>query len=236
MVGAGITAIITTPHLDGSLTRHPDRMEVRLRDLDESFAAIATAAEERHPELTFERGCEIMLDRPDVDLSSPRIRLGGTRFALIEWPRLQIPPGTPQVLGAIRGQDVRVLIAHPERYSGYDEELSIIPRWREEGALLQMNYGSLLGRYGPQARARAIRLLESGWVDCLSTDFHGRPSLGLFVDEAKKVFQSLGAEASWDLLTQTNPHRIRRDEEPLSVPPVEGDRGVFSRLWSLFQA
>lgn len=236
MVEAGVTSIVTTPHLDGSLTRDPKRLGERLHVLDASFADLAAAAEESFPGVSLERGCEIMLDRPDVDLSNPGVRLAGSTFALIEWPRLQIPPATSAVLRAIRGQEVHALIAHPERYAGYDEALTVISLWREEGALLQMNYGSLVGRYGPQVRARAFRLLEAGWVDCLSTDFHGRPSLGLFIEEVREIFAELDAEPAWELLTETNPRRIARGEETLAVPPVEaGDRGLLARLWSLFR-
>ena len=44
------------------------------------------------------RGQEVMLDVPDPNLADERLRLGGSSFVLLEWPRLQLPPGTVDVL------------------------------------------------------------------------------------------------------------------------------------------
>jgi protein-tyrosine phosphatase len=235
MFDRGVRAIITTPHLDGSLTRDPAALAVRLAEFDASFSRVQAGAGEAYPELELRRGCEVMLDRPDADLSHPGVRMGGTEFVLVEWPRLHIPPGTPAVLRGLREQGVTLLIAHAERYSGYDAELSLVPRWREEGALLQVTYGSMVGRYGPEVRARALRLLEGGWVDFLATDFHGRPALRLYIDEAKRGFEALGAEGAWELLTATNPARIFRGEAPLPVPLVTDERGLLARLLARFR-
>jgi protein-tyrosine phosphatase len=234
MVEAGVSTIVTTPHLEGWLTRDGERLRERLRELDQSFAAVADAVAESFPNVRFERGCEVSLDRPDLDFSNSSLRLAGTSFVLVEWPRLRIPPWTPAVVRSIRAKGIFPLIAHPERYVGYDDALSVVAQWKEEGAYLQMNYGSLAGRYGSQVRARAFRLLEAGAIDCLSTDFHGRPSLGLFINEAFEIFERLEAASAWELLTRTNPQRIARGEPPVVVPPVEGGRSILARLRSLF--
>ncbi|MSR22677.1 MAG: hypothetical protein EXR92_03905 [Gemmatimonadetes bacterium] len=233
MFAEGITTIVTTPHLDGSLSRDPRSFEERLSQVDKGFRVVADAVRERFPKVTFRRGNEVMLDIPDPDLSDPRVHLAGNRFVLVEWPRLQIPPETPAAIRGLASQGIHIVIAHPERYAGHDAHLSIVERWRGEGAWCQVNYGSLLGKYGPDARSRAFMLLERGWVDCFSSDFHGRPGLPLFVDGARERFKELGAEEAWSLLTGTNPGRIVRGEPPIPVSPFEGkQRGLFARLLS----
>jgi protein-tyrosine phosphatase len=236
MVDRGIANIVTTPHLLGSLTRDPHALAERLGRMDEAFVELAAAVAARHPGLRLERGHEVMLDVPDPELSDPRLRLAGTSFALVEWPRLQIPPETSSALRKIRDQGIDVVIAHAERYGGYDEPMTLAGRWKDEGAVLQVNYGALLGKYGPEARSRAVQLLERGWADCLATDFHGRPGLRLFVEGAHRVFEELGAEEAWWLLTRTNPDRISRGERPLPVPVVKGERRLLSKLFSLFRS
>lgn len=236
MVDRGIRTIVTTPHLAGSLTLDPQGLEERLTEVDAAFEAVERAVRERYPDVSFMRGHEVMLDRPEAHLEDPRIRLGDSRVVLAEWPRLRVPPGTARVLRALREQGVQIMIAHPERYGGYDEQLSAVEEWRAEGAFLQINYGSFTDRYGPRARLLAFRLLERGWVDCLASDFHGREHLRLYVNEAREVFRALDAEESWTLLSSTNPGRIARGEEPLLVPPVESSRGFLERLRALFRA
>jgi tyrosine-protein phosphatase YwqE len=98
------------------------------------------------------------------------------------------------------------------------------------GAYLQVNYGSLVNRYGPEARTLAHRLLKRGWVDYLSTDFHCRSHLKLMHREGVNRLLEIGGEEQVTLLTMTNPQRVFRDEEPVPVPPLLGERTIWSRM------
>lgn len=234
MWDAGIRRIVTTPHLTGSLTREPDGYTSFLDRMDEAWETVRPAVDERFPELDFRRGQEVMLDIPDVDFSDDRIRLGGTSFVLVEWPRLHVPPETPRVVSRIRFSGLKPVIAHPERYNGVGKELAVVGEWRRMGAFLQVSYGSFVGRYGDRARRRALQLLERGWIDYLSTDFHGRPGLELYLEEARDILERAGADEQFALLAETNPRRLMDDQEPLPVPGVEKESGLWERLRTLF--
>ena len=233
MVQEGIRKIITTPHLDASLTRDPASFAARMDEVDRAWSLARDAVAERFPEVDFRRGHELLLDIPDPVLDDRRVTLGGTTFVLLEWPRLQLPPGTVEVLGRLRAAGVRPIIAHPERYVGFDRELDLVGEWRGAGAYLQVNYGSLVGRYGPAARSIAFRLLRRGWVDYFSTDFHGRAHLKLYRREAVEKLEELGAEEQISMLCVTNPQRLFRDEDPIPVPPLVVPRTVWTRLRDL---
>jgi protein-tyrosine phosphatase len=226
-----IRRIVTTPHIDGSLTLDPARLESRLAQVSEAWERAAGAIRESFPEVTFHRGHEICLDVPDVHFSDPRIRMAGTSFALVEWPRLQLPPGTVAVLTRIREKGIRPIVAHPERYAGMSAALGVAGQWRDAGAALQVNYGSLVGRYGPEAQSNAIRLLRRGWVDYLASDFHGHASLKTYKDEAWAMLVEFGAEEVLHYLCRTNPGRVIDDEPPLPVPILPPER----RFWARFR-
>jgi protein-tyrosine phosphatase len=228
MTKVGIRKILTTPHINGSLTQDPESLERRLHIVSEAFAVAALAVGQHFPEVEFLRGHEVMIDVPDPDLSDCRIRLAGTSFVLVEWPRLHLPPRTVPVLERILSQGHRPIIAHPERYGGMDLETAA--QWRSVGALLQVNYGSLVGRYGGESRTVAMRLIRRGWVDYLASDFHARPDLRLYKKEAWKRLNDLGAEETLAYLCLTNPGRILRDEPPLQVPPLPPERGFWARV------
>ncbi len=236
MIDREVSTIVTTPHLSGLLTRRRDDLETRLADVDRAFAEVSAAIRARHPELTFLRGHEVMLDCPDPDLSDQRLRLASSDVVLVEWPGLRIPLETPRVLERLQRQGVRLLIAHVERYRGYDEELALVEAWRAEGAMLQANYGALCGRYGEDAKVRMLRMLERGWVDCLASDFHGRPHLRVHMECARRVFEELHADEAWRLLTRVNPARIVGGAKPLPVPPIEGEPGLLGKVLSLFRS
>ncbi len=230
MVESGVQRVVTTPHFDASLLRDPGRADERLSQVDEAFAALRAAVADVHPDLVIQRGHEVMLDDPFPDLSDERLRLGATTAVLVEWPRLRIPPATPDVVARIRDQGWVPVIAHPERYHGLAREFGLIGAWRRAGARLQLNHGSLVGRYGAAAQAVAFRLLEGGWIDVMSSDFHSRAHLPVFVDEARQWFEEHGQGEVFDLLTRLNPQRLLADESPEAVPSFTIERGFWERF------
>jgi protein-tyrosine phosphatase len=230
-----VRRILTTPHIDGSLTLDPTRLEERLSTVSAAWQRAAEAIGEHFPEVEFRRGHEVLLDVPEVDLSDNRIRMAGTSFVLVEWPRLQLPPGTVRVLRRIREGGYRPIVAHPERYSDVSEALDIVAQWRDVGAYLQVNYGSLVGRYGASSQTVADRLLRRGWVDYLASDFHGHPRLKIYKTEAGVVLEDLGAEEVMTYLCRTNPGRVLSDEEPLPVPVLPVERGFWARLKGMIE-
>jgi len=230
MVRLGIRRFVTTPHIRGSLTLEPTRLEQRLTEVTEAWQRARDGIGERFPEVEFRRGHEVLLDVPQPDLADPRIRLAGSSFVLVEWPRLHIPPETPRVLRRINAEGYRPIVAHPERYAGMGEQLELASKWRDSGALLQVNFGSLDGRYGGEARIVALRLLEEGLVDYLASDFHGQSRLSIYKEEAFAVLDERGAADAFDLLCRVNPARILEDLDPVAVPPLPPSSKLFDRI------
>ncbi|NJD20689.1 MAG: hypothetical protein FIA95_15570 [Gemmatimonadetes bacterium] len=233
MTSVGIRSIITTPHIDGSLTLEPAALEGRLQEVTAAFEVAFAAVADSFPDVELRRGHEVMMDIPDVDFGDPRMRMAGTRFVLVEWPRLQLPPGTARVLRRIRAQGYVPVIAHPERYVGMDVDMAA--SWREAGALLQVTYGALDGRYGNEARVMAYRLLRRGWADYLASDFHARPDREIYKEEAQEHLEHAGAQEAFVMLSATNPSRILGDEMPLPVPPLPRASGFWARVRGLLQ-
>ncbi len=235
MVAAGIGRIVTTPHLNASLTREAELLSEFLEHVDESWGELAEEVGRRFPDLELHRGHEVMLDVPDPDLSDARLRLAGTSFVLVEWPRLQIPPGTERVIERITEAGYHPVLAHPERYTGIKHDLNYARTWRNAGAYLQINLGSFAGRYGPDARAVASELVARGWADYLSSDFHARAHLDIHLTDAEAFFAANDGLEQFRVLTMSNPGRVIRDELPMPVPPLRVRGGFWDRFTRVFQ-
>lgn len=223
----GVTHVVATPHVEGSLTLRRHGLERRLVELDNGWAALLRVAAEQAPELVLHRGAEVMLDTPEPDLSDPRLRLAGGTFVLVEYPFMMVPPHSGAAISAIIRAGFTPIVAHPERYTGVRD--AVLPgQWRAHGARLQVNAGSVTGRYGPQAKENAMALLERGLVDYLCTDYHarGRPS----VQGARALLAELGAAEQADLLTIVNPRRLLDGEPPLQLEPIRVRRSMLNRL------
>ncbi|GMR12325.1 MAG: hypothetical protein BMS9Abin29_0514 [Gemmatimonadota bacterium] len=233
MVCAGVGRIVTTPHLNASLMDHPEEFEAYLAKVDEAWERVHPVVSKRFPEVGFHRGFEVAVDAPNADLSDDRLKMAGTSFVLIEWPRLHVPQRTERVVRRIRKAGVKPIIAHPERYSGMDPELAVVGLWREAGGFIQVNHGSLVGRYGKIAQLTAMTLLKNGWVDFLSSDFHARSGLKPYIRESREALSDVGAEEQFRTLTATNPGRLMADEDPLPVQPIFVAPGWWERVGGL---
>lgn len=230
MQAEGIGTILTTPHIRASLASDPARLAVRLDSVTDAFEMAKRAIAESYPVIRYHRGHEVLIDLPEPDLSDPRMRLAGTTFVLVEWPRLAIPPGTARVLRWIRDQGYRPVVAHPERYTNILHQPGVIPSWRDAGAFLQVNYGSFVGRYGSEAREMAYRLMEAGQVDYLASDFHGKSSLRIYCEDARDALDGRAPAGMLDTLTRVNPSRLLDGMDPLPAGALRSERNVFQKL------
>lgn len=223
-----ISEIVATPHVNGSLTLRSEVIAARLREIDQGWDRLQSIALEHVPGMRIHRGAEVMLDTPEPDLSDERLRLAGTCFALCEYPFMTVPPNSTGVLARIITTGVTPIIAHPERYVGVDTECRLASQWRSAGALLQVNAGSITGRYGEHARSNALALLENGLADYICSDFHsrGRPATAA----AQKVLLDGGGAEHMELLTRVNPRRMLQGELPLPLPPLQLTLSVKDRL------
>jgi protein-tyrosine phosphatase len=227
MRAEGVRALITTPHLKGSLTERPEKFADYLSTLDAAWEQMRELANAEFPDLRVERGVEVMLDTPSPDLSDSRVRLAGTSFVLVEFPFMNVPPNCTAAVFELKMKGWTPVIAHPERYGNLDESLQEIEEWRRVGAYLQVNCGSLLGRYGGEAQAFAWRLLRRGWVDYLSSDYHARGRCAIAESRAKLVEK--GGEEQARLLMEINPERLLAGQPPEPVPPLEREKLPFWR-------
>ena len=219
MVEAGVDRVITTPHLWLSHTTG-GRLAAFLEVHDHRWTSLERAVRAQYPELDFRRGFEIRLDRPGVDLSDPRLRLGGTRFVLVEWPLHRIPSGALAILERIVRSGLLPVVAHPERYHGIGPGLGLVREWKRAGALLQGNYGSLAGQNGPVARAFILRMMQEGILDYLCSDFHGRREYTFYMVQGARALRELGGDEQLAVLGKTNPARLFDGEAPRPVPPL----------------
>jgi protein-tyrosine phosphatase len=171
---------------------------------------------------------------PEPNIEDPRLRLAGGNFFLMEFPFMMVPPHSPRAVRSLASGPYRPVIAHPERYHGFVNTIDLALEWKDAGGLLQVNGGSLLGRYGKDARAAAFELLARGWVDYMCSDYHTRgPAL---IAEYRRVLEEMGAEEQAYLLTVTNPARILAGEAPIPVAPIRAKTTVWGKVTGIFKS
>jgi protein-tyrosine phosphatase len=180
MANDGVGTVVTTPHLllprletiaevERELARHRrafDGLVAVVRDMD------------RLPDLAL--GQEIWASRAEQIepvLACEGLGLADSSYLLVEFG-FDLQGTHSDVIDAVLQGGRRILIAHAERYSFPQnlDPLETAAAWREAGALLQVNTGSLIGRYeaaNPGSQRLAWSLIEAKLADVIASDHHG---------------------------------------------------------------
>lgn len=219
MEAQGVRVVIATPHIGASLTHHPARLDEYLANLDVAYDALCNLATTEFPNLRVERGVELALDLPSPRLGDKRLHLAGSDFVLVEFPHMMIPPNSWIPIRDLRSLGVIPIIAHPERYGNMAGNLNLVETWRESGAFIQVNAGSLIGQYGSTPKRIVWQLLQEGLADYMCSDYHARGRLS--IQAAGNALTEKGAAEIWRTLTVINPGKMLASEPPLPVAPVE---------------
>jgi protein-tyrosine phosphatase len=134
----------------------------------------------------------------------------GQRVLLLEFPSSHIPVGTEKLFHWLISQNIKPLIAHPERNKTFMHDPSKLIPYIKLGCLFQVTAGSLIGQFGPGANKLAIDLLEANLITILASDTHNirhrPPNLMLGYEAAR---QRIGKTKAWQLVYDT-PSKIIR--------------------------
>lgn len=215
----GVECVVLTPHLN--VSRLADAPYERHLEILAELRQRAPKA----PELLL--GWEIMLDEPRRDLRERRYSLGDSGAVLVEFPLSGVPEQGGEELHRIRGSGVVPVLAHPERYWGCSA--AKVHRWRQAGAVIQMDTAGLLGKGRIAQISR--QLLELGLVDMFASDNHGDTRS---LATARDWLLEVSTPEHADLLTRTNARRLLDGEPMAPVPPLPASTGIFSRFRELF--
>lgn len=222
----GVGALVTTPHL---LLPHLATNSDIDRELDfhrQAFDELAEAVLDRADLPAIGLGQEIWApDASQIRRVARRtdVGLGRGRYLLVEFGfNLQgaHEDVVRETLDAGRG----IVVAHPERYRYLPgiPPLDQMRRWRDLGALLQVNAGSFNGHYNPAAEELAWAMVEAGLVDLVSTDHHGIRRAGVSLREA---FEALADRGERELAIQV---LARAPGQVVRADPIVGDGEVVS--------
>jgi len=168
-VDVGITQIITTPHFIPGTAWSAGRQRIieKIEELTEFLGA------KRIPLQIFP-GMEIayhkkLLDRFEKGLLQP---LANSSTYLLEPSFQDTAEDLLLCSRKLREKGQYVIIAHPERIKTFQESLEPLLEQINDGLEVQLNTGSLLGKFGPASQQAAMSLLENNCVHYLASDAH----------------------------------------------------------------
>lgn len=96
----------------------------------------------------------------------------GSRYVLIEFPFFDIPDYAEETFDKLFNAGYRPLLAHPERIIPIQDDPQILFNLIKRGALCQVTAGSLVNKYGEDAKVAADYLLNQNAIHIIGSDAH----------------------------------------------------------------
>ena len=215
---SGVKTLVATPHsnIPGEFDNYAGpEMETRFHDLDEE-------REKAGIRLRLMRGMEIFATKelPDLLADGKVWTLNGTKYFLVEFAFDEDPDYCRSVMRRCRERGFWPIVAHPERYDCIQSDLQLAFEWCIEGYGLQLNKGSILGRFGPAPKRTAELMLQHGLVACVASDAHNPLRRNTWMKEIRDYLIDEYGEDYCRLLLEENPARILSGRGLLGYEPI----------------
>ncbi len=171
----GIKKVITTPHVIQEVWPNSSQtIKNSVKELQEVLPPLGIT------KITLRASAEYMMD----DLFYSRIKDNDIlplhkNYILVEMSTFSPPINLNEILFEIKLAGYIPVLAHPERYTFYQNDLKKYHQLKETGFLFQVNLLSLSGFYGEKIKAFAYKMVNQGYIDFTGTDVHNYHQLQL---------------------------------------------------------
>lgn len=176
----GIREIITSPHVLGGVWENTGA------GIEDALTSVREAIAQNKLDIQLTAAAEYMLDGNFWELfkNEPLRTLKG-KYVLVEMSYINPPIQLYEILFDLQVAGYKPVLAHPERYMFYHNDLSHYAKLRNAGCLFQMNLLAAVGYYGQAVTDAAQKLLKNGWMDFAGSDVHHRQHMAGFDKRVK---------------------------------------------------
>ena len=139
--------------------------------------------------------------------------INNSKYVLFELPLNTKEIIAKEVIYRLIENNYVPIIAHPERYKYVQENIEYIMELVDMGALLQSNYGSIIGMYGRKSESTVKKLLKEDAVQFLGSDVHREKQVYDKIPKILKKLNKIVSKEKIDELTIINPQKVLNNEE-----------------------
>lgn len=187
MADTGFTDIILTPHYIEGSSYVSENKEKR-----EKIAVLKERLAEEKIDVNLYLGNEIFINNNIINLikEDKIYTLNKSKYILVEFPFHNPILNLEDIIYELKYVGLIPIIAHPERYTYFQDDYREVDRLREEGVLFQGNYSSILEGYGKESKKLIKYMLKKGYIDFLGTDIH-HISKSFVLDNFDKIVKKI---------------------------------------------
>lgn len=227
----GITKIVATPHYieDG---------EFISKGLDDKVEKLNNILKEKEIDLEVLTGNEVYITPNMVSLVENRYinTINNNKYLLIELPFLDIPNYTEDIIFKLNLIGITPIIAHPERNKIVSENLNILVKYIDMGALCQINSGSIIGKFGKETMKTALNLIKYNMAHVVASDGHSmrgrKPSLR---EAYEKVMSLYGNEKAKEFFYINTQKIVEGKEINITLPKIIVKKKAIKKVLNIFR-
>ena len=205
MQALGFESIILTPHYRGRyLANNKEKQEV----LDK----LNSALKENNINIKLYLANEVKITSNMLELINNDTIKTINNYLFLELPFDTKIYNLKKIIYELQSNNIKVILVHPERYPYMT--LGDFIELNDNDVYLQVNYESILGKYGIKAKSMARKLFKKDIVYLLGTDVH-RDSTIMFkkFDRMNKKIIRLVGEEQFKNLSYNNIKKIIEDTQ-----------------------
>ncbi|NOZ63103.1 MAG: tyrosine protein phosphatase [Calditrichaeota bacterium] len=224
----GIRKILATPHI---LSEPHFREENKIVNI---YEELKKRVREQGIKIEIFLACEIMA-QPDTSLEHRIATFNDNKkYFLIEFPMNSIPRFVPEKLFEFVTDEKIPIIAHPERNFGFRQRPDFVYDYIQRGNLMQVNEGSLRGRFGKEIQEFAMQMIEHNSVHFVASDGHKVDRRTVTLRECYELVAEEFGKKMANLLFIENPEKAILGEkieidEPIPIAR-QVKKGILRRL------
>ncbi len=174
---------------------------------------VREAAAEEHIPIEVMPGMEVYAteDLPKLIKEGQIMTLNQTHYMLIEFNFHEDAGFADYILKRVADLGVIPVAAHVERYRFVQDDPSIIYNWYRRGYAIQVNKGSLFGRFGEREEETAHRLIRHNLVSVVASDAHSPFRRTTYLGDAEEMLSEVYSPHLAQELLTINPGNICKD-------------------------
>ena len=159
--------------------------------------------------------------------------LNNSRYLLIEFPPLNFPKNILDIIYEIKIRGYIPILAHVERYKRIQEDVNLIYECINEGALIQVNSSSIIGKNGKEIKNISEILLDNNMIHFIATDAHSSTRRRPMVMETYDYISKKYGDKKAKVFFIENPSKVIEDKDISIDLPMryEKSKGFFKKLF-----
>lgn len=164
----GVRHIVFTPHYRRGMFAIP-REEIQI-----VYERVCEAAREQFADMELYLGCEYYVHKEDTSivLNDISYQMPGARSVLLEFNYEKPFQSICEIVRKTVQSGMIPILAHIERYEWLCGNLNNVASLRNDGAKIQINADSLLGKHGFGVKRFCMKLMKEEFVDFIASDAH----------------------------------------------------------------